>query len=91
MIANYGYEDASGNYFITIDTNKCNGCGDCVRACSQAVMGLMDDDYGRNVATIREVHRKKLKYSCATCKSPTGDRSMPCIVACGTGAITHSW
>ena len=35
MIANYGYEDASGSYFISIDTVKCNGCGECVRACTR--------------------------------------------------------
>ena len=33
MLANYGYSDGSGNYFITIDTEKCNRCGDCVAAC----------------------------------------------------------
>lgn len=43
MIANYGYEDASGSYFISIDTAKCNGCGECVRACSRATaVGKID-------------------------------------------------
>ena len=27
MLANYGYKDASGDFFITIDTDKCDGCG----------------------------------------------------------------
>jgi len=33
MLANYGYKDASGDFFITLDTDKCNGCGDCVKRC----------------------------------------------------------
>jgi ferredoxin len=36
LIANYGYEDASGSYFIRIDTAKCDGCGECVRACTKS-------------------------------------------------------
>jgi len=35
-MANYGYEDASGSYFISIDTSKCDGCGECVRACTRS-------------------------------------------------------
>ena len=30
MIANYGFKDGSGDWFIVIDTDKCNGCGKCV-------------------------------------------------------------
>lgn len=33
MIANYGYKDGSGDYFIAIDTDKCDGCGKYVEAC----------------------------------------------------------
>lgn len=28
MIANYGYEDASGNYYIRINTDICEDCAD---------------------------------------------------------------
>jgi Fe-S-cluster-containing dehydrogenase component len=38
LIANYGYQDASGNYFISIDTAKCDGCGECVRACTHSTL-----------------------------------------------------
>jgi hypothetical protein len=27
MIANYGYKDGSGEFFISIDTDCCDGCG----------------------------------------------------------------
>lgn len=40
MRANYGYKDGSGEYFITIDTDKYNGCGDCVPACPYGVLGV---------------------------------------------------
>lgn len=38
MLANYGYKDGSGKFFITIDTNKCNGCADSVSACPASVL-----------------------------------------------------
>ena len=44
MLANYGYKDASGDFFITIDTDKCDGCGDCVSACPVDVFWVMDED-----------------------------------------------
>ncbi|MBW1798692.1 MAG: 4Fe-4S binding protein, partial [Deltaproteobacteria bacterium] len=44
MLANYGYKDASGDFFITIDTDKCDGCGDCVSACPVDVFEVMDED-----------------------------------------------
>lgn len=96
MIANYGYEDALGCYFISIDTSKCNGCGDCVRACGNAVLNLRVGDYGDTVAVVDDVHRKKLRYSCALCKRtpsvpPKRPRVLPCLLACTAGAIAHSW
>lgn len=95
MIANYGYKDGSGEYFISIDTDKCDGCGDCVEACSYGVLitgeDLNDPFREEHVAMVSEDHRKKIKYSCAPCK-PVSDRSsLPCVAACGAGAIEHSW
>ena len=43
MIANYGYKDGSGDFFIAIDTDKCNGCGDCVSACPYGVYVVGED------------------------------------------------
>ena len=95
MIANYGYKDGSGDFFIAIDTDKCDGCGDCVPACPHSVFVVSEDlnDPLRDepVAHVCEAQRKKLKYTCATCK-PDHDRPpLPCVQACRPCAIAHSW
>jgi len=96
MIANYGYKDGSGNYFITIDTDKCDGCGDCAQACPQGVFEVVDEDPNdplrdEPVAVVPEQQRKKIKYTCASCK-PVGETPLlPCIAACNQSAISHSW
>ena len=33
MRANYGYADGTGDYYITIDTDKCEFCLKCVHNC----------------------------------------------------------
>jgi len=95
MKANYGYKDGSGEYFITVDTEKCTGCADCVSACPAGIFEVVADPFDplaeNDVAVVKEEHRNKLKYSCAPCK-PTGERPpLPCIAACTPGAIEHSW
>lgn len=94
MIANYGYKDGSGEYFITIDTDKCNGCGKCVGACPYNVMAVGEDQNDplsdQEVAFVNENERKKIKYTCAPCK-PSKELAPPCISACDMDAITHSW
>jgi ferredoxin len=91
LLANYGYKDGSGEYFITIDTDKCNGCAKCVEVCPPKVLEIIIDDYDEEVAAVTEEHRKQLKYSCAPCKPVSGPRTLPCMEACEPGAITHSW
>ena len=95
MIANYGYKDGSGDYFITIDTDKCNGCRDCVNACPGSGLDVGPDENDPlcddEVAFVTEEERKKIKYTCAPCK-PTADRQpLPCMTACKSGVISHSW
>lgn len=72
MLANWGYQDGSGSYFITIDTDKCNGCGKCVEVCPQRVLEVGEDpaDPMREepVAFVVEEHRKKLRFTCSPCK-----------------------
>ena len=96
MLANYGYKDGSGEYFITINTDKCDGCGDCVKACDQGVFETGEDQNDpfreEPVAFVAEAQRKKLKYACSPCKPMTDNRpELPCVAACSAGAISHSW
>jgi Fe-S-cluster-containing hydrogenase component 2 len=94
MLANYGYKDGSGDYFITIDTDKCTGCGKCVEVCPFDVMAVGEDENDplsdQKVAFVTEAERKKIKYTCAPCK-PNKDAIPPCINACEPNAIIHSW
>ena len=91
VIVHYGYKDGSGEYFISVDTDKCNSCGDCVEACPAGVLEMitmMIDLEDELVAAVTEEHRKKIKYSCAPCKP---EKRPPCVSACEQEAITHTW
>ena len=93
MIANYGYMDGSGEFYISINTDKCIDCEhhDCVDACPKKMFAVEPDDYDDEVALIKEEFRKQLKYVCSECKPVTDRQPLPCVVACTAGAIGHSW
>ncbi len=95
MHANFGYNDGSGEFYITLDTDKCNGCGDCVPACTAHILELADNEYdpltSGQIVVVRHANRKTMKYDCGPCKPPSGARSLPCLNACKAGALSHSW
>lgn len=93
MIANYGYSDAEGEFYLTIDTGKCEGCANkpCIPACPRALFVAEEDPYGEAVVAIAEGKRKKLKYECGECKPTGAHPPLPCVAACPLGAVTHSW
>jgi len=86
VIANYGYQDGSGEYYITIDTDKCNGCGKCVEACPKDLLIMITDDYDELKPMVKEEMSNQLGHVCdaSTC-------GYPCQKACSEGAIHHSW
>jgi len=94
MIANYGYKDGSGEYYISIDTDKCAACPvdrACLAACPKGMFEVMTDDYDEEVVWIKAEARRSLAYGCAQCKPSGGYASLPCTGACTPGAIRHSW
>jgi ferredoxin len=94
MIANYGFKDGSGDWFLIIDTDKCNGCGKCVSACPEKILEVGPDEYDifreEPVVTVKHEYRKKLRYSCAPCRPGFGELPAPCVGSCESRAISHS-
>lgn len=93
MIANYGYMDASGEYFITVDCSKCVLCEKkpCVTACPKRILEIIENDYGEKVMSVKEDSRKKLNFVCSECKPNISRPPLPCVNACPFNAIKHSW
>jgi len=92
IITHYGYRDGSGEYYVIIDSDKCNACGKCIEECPQDALELetMFVDLEDNlVAAVTEGHRKKIKYTCSPCKPESG--RAPCVLACEQEAITCTW
>jgi len=97
MKAFYGYKDGSGDWFIIIDSDRCDGCGRCAEACPADALEISEDAVDplseKSVARVKEGERKKIRYTCAPCQHGYGDAATPCAAACQPGAISHteSW
>jgi len=94
MIANYGFNDGSGDWYVTIDTDKCNGCDKCSEVCPAKILEVGHDEIDifreEPVAFVKHEERKKVRYSCAPCKPGYGPEAAPCVGACVQRAISHS-
>ena len=92
MIANYGYEDGSGQYYISVDTDQCADCDDkpCVHACAKDVYVIEEDDWDEKVVAVEEGKKVLLGELCSSCKG--NEHSLePCLAACPHSAMKHSW
>ena len=94
MQAYYGFKDGSGDWFLIIDTDRCNGCGECAKVCPSDVFVIHQNDFDplsdELVATVKEEKRKKIRYECAPCKPGYGEVPPPCVSECEPKAITHT-
>ena len=93
MKISYGYTDATGEYYITVDTDRCSGCGDCIPACPRGLFELHVDDYDQEVVQVKPEAVRKLGFLCPG--SEVGKRAESCGVACraacGSEVFHHSW
>jgi ferredoxin len=94
MQALYGFQDGSGDWFLIIDTEKCNGCGACVAVCPAHALEMGEDEFDpfneEQVARVKDVERNKIRYTCAPCKPGVSVDPVPCVAVCEPGALAHS-
>ncbi len=87
----YGYADATGDYFITIDRSRCDGCGECVSACPAGIFALAGRNGAGPRAIVRGEARKRLSALCPGFGSCSRSVSANCHSVCRADAISHSW
>jgi len=88
LITYYGYADGSGEYFVVIDSDKCDGCGRCVGECPRDVLHvelMFIDLEDKHVAAVKAECCNKIGYICAGCRP--WENQAPCVLSCTTGAI----
>jgi predicted CoA-substrate-specific enzyme activase len=91
MKISYGYADGTGDYYLTVDTGKCDGCGKCVEACPAAVLEVGRNDQGQPKAMVKEAVRKKLHLTCPGYKNCALSHPLNCHSACPNDALSQTW
>lgn len=87
----YGYADATGGYFISVDNELCDGCGKCVDACYSGILTVDKDGQGEPKVKVKEEVRKKLGFLCPGIEACRRQNEMHCQAACPNNALSHSW
>jgi ferredoxin len=95
MRVHYGYSDGLGDWRITIDTDRCDGCGKCVSACPKELFITAEDesdiDNDNLIAKIKDERVKELSFHCYGYKRCLEITGSTCHEACPHDAISHSW
>ena len=91
MLANYGYIDGTGEYYIIIDTAKCDACARCVEACPAGLFQVTTDDYDRDVAEVKPDLVAKVSYLCPGHSACARSHGTTCQTVCEGEAISHTW
>jgi predicted CoA-substrate-specific enzyme activase len=91
MKISYGYSDGTGEYYITFDTGKCDGCGKCLEACPAGNIEVGKNDHGQPKARVKENVRKKIHLTCPGYKACSAEHQLNCHSACPNDALSHSW
>ena len=91
MRANYGFSDGTGEYYLTIDTDRCDGCGACVPACPQSVLEVVSDDWDELKARVRPEMQRRLADLCWGYHARCCREGQSCQAACPHDAIRHTW
>jgi len=87
----YGYADATGNYFITVDRARCDGCGECVSVCPSSVFDVAQENGDQPKAMVREEARNRLSLLCPGFGSCSKSLKTNCHSVCQGNAISHTW
>ena len=91
MKVHYGYSDGTGEYFITIDVGRCDGCGQCLTACPAGIFTLVNDNNGQPKARVKDEVRKNLALLCPGFKACQSEREANCHSVCQRDAVSHTW
>ena len=87
----YGYTDGTGNYFVTIDASRCDGCGECVSACPSGIFEVIQGSNGKSTAKVKDAARKKLAFLCPGFETCRSRLEANCHHVCPMDAISHTW
>jgi predicted CoA-substrate-specific enzyme activase len=91
MRISYGYSDGTGEYFLTVAADRCDGCGKCVSACPALVLEVGKNDQGQPKARVKEDVRKRLHLVCPGYQNCSTGSPLNCHTACPGDALSHSW